>query len=140
MEQATGVITGADTLPERTLSQALQRCGARGEGVIDERVWLVKTHYPERRGLRRDWCGPSHFIGKKNPWDAIDSYFNMALTNDHATSLRDDQYQRFEDLWRELTAAEAGVWARFNGGGCRRPCLLLVVRYEDLGEITATAR
>ena len=32
VEQATGVITGADTLPERTLSQALQRCGARGEG------------------------------------------------------------------------------------------------------------
>ena len=33
--------------------------------------------------LRRDWCGPRHFM-VRNPWDAIDSYFNMALTNDHA--------------------------------------------------------
>ena len=56
----------------------------------------------------------------------------MALTNDHATSLRDDQYQRFEDLWRELTAAEAGVWARFNRWWLQAPVPLLVVRYEDL--------
>ena len=131
MEQATGVITGADTLPERTLSQALQRCGARGEGVIDERVWLVKTHYPERRGYAEIGVDRAILL-VRNPWDAIDSYFNMALTNDHATSLRDDQYQRFEDLWRELTAAEAGVWARFNRWWLQAPVPLLVVRYEDL--------
>ena len=131
VEQATGVITGADTLPERTLSQALQRCGARGEGVIDDRVWLVKTHYPERRGYAEIQIDRAILL-VRNPWDAIDSYFNMALTNDHATSLRDDQYQRFEDLWRELTAAEAGVWARFNRWWLQAPVPLLVVRYEDL--------
>lgn len=131
IEQATGVITGADTLPERTLSQALQRCGARGEGIVDGRVWVVKTHYPERKGFVELPVDRAILL-VRNPWDAIDSYFNMALTNDHATSLRDDQYERFEDLWRELTAAEAGVWARFNRWWLQAPVPLLVVRYEDL--------
>ena len=46
LEKCTGVVTGSDTLPQRTLSQALQRAGARGEGVIDGRAWVVK------RGVR----------------------------------------------------------------------------------------
>lgn len=30
--------------------QELARCGLRGEGVSDGRVWIVKSHWPERRG------------------------------------------------------------------------------------------
>ena len=82
------------------------------------------------------WTEP--FIGKSV--GRADSYFNMALTNDHATSLRDDQYQRFEDLWRELTAAEAGVWqAQFNRWWLQAPVPLLSREATRTSCTTATA-
>ncbi|KAH8048968.1 protein xylosyltransferase [Aureococcus anophagefferens] len=129
LESISGVVTGSDTAPNRTLSLALQECGVRGEGVIDERTWVVKSHYPERRAaLRRR----NAILLVRNPWDVIDSYFNMTLTNSHNTTMRDDQYARFEELFRGLARAEADVWARFNRWWLRAPIPLLVVRYEDL--------
>ncbi|KAH8086771.1 protein xylosyltransferase [Aureococcus anophagefferens] len=133
-----GVVTGSDTAPNRTLSLALQECGVRGEGVIDERAWVVKSHYPERRGCAR-FAAKRAILLVRNPWDVIDSYFNMTLTNSHNTTMRDDQYARFEELFRGLARAEADVWARFNRWWLRAPIPLLVVRYED-SCTTGTAR
>ena len=50
LEASTGVLSGSDARPEATLSRQLQQAGLRGEGVCDHRVWLVKSHWPERRG------------------------------------------------------------------------------------------
>ena len=131
LESISGVVTGSDTRADRTLSLALQECGVRGEGVIDERAWVVKSHYPERRGCAR-FAAKRAILLVRNPWDVIDSYFNMTLTNSHNTTMRDDQYARFEELFRGLARAEADVWARFNRWWLRAPIPLLVVRYEDL--------
>ncbi|CAN0472101.1 unnamed protein product, partial [Hapterophycus canaliculatus] len=54
----------------------------QGEGVVDHRVRVVKTHYPERSGFRPFECSKAILL-VRNPFDAIDSYFNMALTNTH---------------------------------------------------------
>ena len=43
LEQVTGITTGSDTRPDRKLSAALAECGARGEGVVDGRAWVVKS-------------------------------------------------------------------------------------------------
>lgn len=58
-----------------------RRCD-QGEGVVDHRVRVVKTHYPERMGYR-EFEGNKAILLVRNPFDAIDSYFNMALTNTH---------------------------------------------------------
>lgn len=50
--------------------------------MVDHRVRVVKTHYPERLGLR-PFGGSKVILLVRNPFDAIDSYFNMALTNTH---------------------------------------------------------
>lgn len=49
---------------------------------MDHRVRVVKTHYPERLGFR-PFEGSKAILLVRNPFDAIDSYFNMALTNTH---------------------------------------------------------
>lgn len=131
LEETTGVITGSDTAPNRTLSRALAECGVRGEGVVDSRCWIVKSHYPERRGHARVAADRAVLL-VRNPWDAIDSYFNMALTNSHNTSVSDADYERFSDLFRGLAVAETRVWCRFNRWWLAAPVPLLVVRYEDL--------
>ncbi|KAJ8609555.1 hypothetical protein CTAYLR_006030 [Chrysophaeum taylorii] len=131
IERMTGVVTGSDTVPTRTLSKALQEYGVRGEGIIDDRVHVVKTHFPERRGLA-PFAAHRAILLVRNPWDVIDSYFNMTLTNSHTTTMHDSQYERFAELFGSLARSEVRVWCRFNRWWLRAPIPLMVVRYEDL--------
>jgi hypothetical protein len=96
LEQHYGIYTGSDTRPDRTLSRALRdQWGMAGEGVVDQRiVHVVKSHWPERRG----WCPVKVdrvILVIRNPFDAMDSYFNMCLTNTHHLSLTENMYKKF---------------------------------------------
>lgn len=96
LEQHYGIYTGSDTRPDRTLSRALRdQWGMAGEGVVDQRlVHVVKSHWPERRG----WCpvkADRAILVVRNPFDAMDSYFNMCLTNTHHLSLTEKVYKQF---------------------------------------------
>ena len=58
----------------------------KGEGITDSSVWFIKTHYPERHGYKIygiDRC----ILIIRNPFDAIESYFHMAMTNTHNKTL-----------------------------------------------------
>ena len=53
-----------------------------GEGVVDDSVWMVKTHYPERMGYLKFKVRRIVLL-IRNPFDAIESYFHMGMTNTH---------------------------------------------------------
>ena len=112
LEATFGCYTGCDTNPERALSLELQRCGLKGEGEVGEKVWLVKTHFPERGGWK-PFKAARVLLLVRNPFDAIDSYFNQTLTNTHSTSLHESQYERFAAVWDGALRNEADVWVRF---------------------------
>jgi hypothetical protein len=42
----TGIATGSDMVMKHGPNLSLQCTGLKGEGVVDERVWITKTHYP----------------------------------------------------------------------------------------------
>jgi len=131
LEGVTGVVTGSDTRPDRVLSRSLLKKGLRGEGVVDERAWVVKTHWPERYGYRR-FPTQRVILLVRNPFDAIHSYFNMGLTNTHEGRLVDDLYSSLGELWEDMARNEAKVWAKFNTHWLTRGLPVLVLRYEDL--------
>jgi len=131
LEGVTGVVTGSDTRPDRVLSRSLLKKGLRGEGVVDERAWVVKTHWPERYGYRR-FPTQRIILLVRNPFDAIHSYFNMGLTNTHEGRLVDDLYSSLGELWEDMARNEAKVWAKFNTHWLTRGLPVLVLRYEDL--------
>eukprot|EP00752_Nemacystus_decipiens_P006317 g5696.t1 len=131
LEEVTGTITGSDTRPDRTLSRSLSVFGMQGEGVVDHRVRVVKTHYPERLGFR-PFEGSKVILLVRNPFDAIDSYFNMALTNTHDQSLHDCVYDEFREFWDGLVRNEIKVWERFHVFWLSTGVPMHVVRYEDL--------
>ncbi|KAG5192225.1 hypothetical protein JKP88DRAFT_266290 [Tribonema minus] len=136
LEKATGVITGSDTRPDRTLSRSLAAFGLQGEGVTDfKRVLLVKTHWPERQGWKR-FTAQRAILLVRNPFDAIDSYFNMALTNTHDKSLHEQVYRMFGDIWDGLVHNEMDIWQRFYEFWLSVKVPLLLVRYEDLVQHT----
>jgi hypothetical protein len=86
LEERTGIITGSDSRTNRTLSAALLRCGFKGEGIVDSSVWIIKSHYPERMGYIK-FTTKRVILLVRNPFDALESYFHMGLTNTHNKSL-----------------------------------------------------
>ena len=139
LEHRLGLYTGSDTRPDRTLSRALRdQWGMAGEGVVDPAlVHVVKSHWPERRGWRPVPCQRAVLL-VRNPFDAIDSYFNMCLTNTHHLSLTESAYDRFSGTWEAMMVAEAKLWARFHAYWLAAGVPLFVVRYEDLRARPAT--
>jgi len=131
LEASTGVLTGSDALPEARLSRQLQQAGLRGEGVCDHRVWLVKSHWPERRGASA-FAAHAAILVVRSPFDCIDSYFNMVLTASHNASVPDGDYERLRPGWAAHVRREAAVWSAFHQHWLRAKVPLLAVRYEDL--------
>lgn len=86
LEQQTGIVTGSDSRTNRPLASSLMQCGFKGEGIVDSSVWIVKSHFPERMGYVQ--CkGDRVLLLVRNPFDAIESYFHMGLTNTHDKAL-----------------------------------------------------
>ncbi|KAH9075194.1 hypothetical protein Ae201684P_003878 [Aphanomyces euteiches] len=132
LESITGVYTGCDTRPDRSLSLELQKCGMKGEGVVDDSVWFVKSHYPERSGYLPVTIHKAILV-VRNPWDAINSYFNMTLTNTHNKSVHDSQYERFRERWDAMIRNEIQVWMKFHQYWITKVDIAVqIVRYEDL--------
>ncbi|CAM9908376.1 unnamed protein product, partial [Discosporangium mesarthrocarpum] len=131
LEEATGVVTGSDTRPDRTLSRSLVAYGMQGEGVVDGRVRVVKSHFPERVGYKPFEAGRVILL-VRSPFDAIESYFNMTLTNTHNQSLHDSVYEDFSSLWDGMVRNEIQVWEKFNLHWLSCGLPMIVIRYEDL--------
>jgi hypothetical protein len=53
-----------------------------GEGIVDDSVWLIKSHYPERMGYLK-FKVKRIILLIRNPFDALESYFHMGMTNTH---------------------------------------------------------
>lgn len=53
LEKVTGLVTGSDGNITLKLILELMERGLPGEGLVDEKVWIIKTHYPERYSSSR---------------------------------------------------------------------------------------
>ena len=85
-EESSSIITGSDSRPNRSLTAKLLEFGYRGEGVTGNSVWIVKSHYPERTGYIRV-VAQRVIVLIRNPFDSIESYFNMGMTDSHNKTL-----------------------------------------------------
>ena len=131
LERATGLVTGSDNRPDRALSRALAvDHNLVGEGVT-QRVRVVKSHYPERSGSVV--TGHKVVLLIRNPFDAIDSYWNLNLTKTHTETVTESVYQQHSETFAELAKNELKVWHKFHSYWMtRRTVPVLLVRYEDL--------
>ena len=164
LERSTSFVTGSDTRPDRTLSKSLaMQYDLVGEGLVgkandagmnkqrkqsssahlqnllqtayDPSISIVKTHFPERKGWK-----PVHssrvLLLIRNPYDSIDSYWNLCCTNTHTTSLDESVYKKYASKFESLSRHEIQIWCDFHYYWldiCEKEGVaLLVVRYEDL--------
>ena len=106
------------------------------KSIIDNKiVWCIKTHYPERLGYKRFLFNKS-IVLIRNPFDCINSYFNMILTQTHTLSIKDDEYIKYSKIFNELIKIESKVWSEFHKQWLQlnnnNNIPILFIRYEDL--------
>ena len=88
LERIMGLVTGSDCDITKKLNLALMDMGLAGEGLVDKRVWICKTHYPERYGKTK--FGTERVILLvRNPLDAMTSLFHMVCSGSHELSIQD---------------------------------------------------
>jgi len=141
LERTLNIVTGSDTRPDRNLSKDLAlKHNLVGEGITSPSLTpVVKTHFPERRG-RGPFDASRVILLVRNPYDAIDSYWNMCCTNTHTESVVEDVYDQHAGKFRGLARSEIHTWMDFlkywvidghvDAERARLPTL--IVRYEDL--------
>jgi len=125
-EKITLRVTGSDMMG------GLQKHDLVGEMATGtNNVQFVKTHYPERMG------SPPFRVNRavllvRNPYDAMDSYFNLMSTSTHTTSLSPEMRKKMSKIFAEMAKKEVLVWRDFHEYWLKQKIPLLVVRYEDL--------
>lgn len=125
-ERTTLRVTGSD------MRGGLTKHDLVGEAATESNaVQFVKTHFPERRGT------PQFLVNRavllvRNPYDAIESYFNLMMTNTHTTSLSEEQRKKNMKVFAEMALKEIQVWRDFHEFWLQQQIPLLVIRYEDL--------
>ncbi|CAJ1932469.1 unnamed protein product [Cylindrotheca closterium] len=131
LEGVTGLVTASDTRADRTLSKALaEQHDLVGEGLCLPPV--TKTHWPERKGCSK-FRAHRAILVVRNPFDAIVSYWNLAVTNTHTKKVTEEVYERFATFFRDLVRNEMVVWLQFLEFWVTRTEIpVLLVRYEDL--------
>ena len=137
LERTTGIVTGSDTRPDRTLSKALAEAhNLVGEGLVQRnKTCFVKTHWPERVGCQV-FEGHRAILIVRNPFDAIDSYWNLNVTNTHTETVTDDVYDLFRGKFEQLAKNEINIWCDYHHYWLEKNRKLgfplLIIRFEDL--------
>ena len=94
-------------------------------------VQFVKTHFPERKGTPPFGVNRAVLL-VRNPYDAMESYFNLMTTNTHTTALTEEQRSKSAEAFAEMAKKEILVWRDFHEYWLKQNIPLLVIRYEDL--------
>lgn len=75
LECITGVSTGSNIPSNNTVNFVLMAQGFRAESIIDDKTWLIKTHFPYMYPLTYPIKGCKGIVLVRNPLDMVVSLF-----------------------------------------------------------------
>lgn len=130
----TGIETGADNTLNFNIH--LQMQGLKGEDIVDDTVWIVKTHSP--------WIMPQQPLFYCNrticiirsPIDVIISFLHLFTVCNHSQKAQfeyHENYPVFWEWWVKMFTQRMAAWYRqlmFDAKMKKLP--ILFVRFEDL--------
>ena len=101
LEQVTGIFTGSDNSLDIGLAYQLQHSGFTGEGIYDNHVWFVKSHYPI--GKDEFFLANKAICCVRNPLDIVASMFNFWITQTQNKSIDDDDFHKtYHEDWTRM--------------------------------------
>ena len=136
-ENITGVATGSDMVMKHGPNVALQYCGFKGEGLMDDRAWIKKSHYPIRFHFMKGFDSEIAVICTRNPFDITPSFFYLCISMTHG-------YQWQEPLlsdacwkyWKQFQTACVEAWNQWHNYWVdlakKSDAPIYFFRYEDV--------
>jgi len=131
LEKIMGLVTGSDCDITKKLNLQLMDMGLAGEGLVDKRVWIVKTHYPERYGKTK-FGSERCILLVRSPLDCVTSLFNMVCSGSHDRSITDEDFVTFKNHWAQFIEQEITVWKDFHDFWLKAKIPVHIIRYEDI--------
>lgn len=131
LEKIMGLTSGSDCDITKKLNKDLMLMGLAGEGLVDKRTLIVKTHYPERYGKTKFYAERAILL-VRNPLDCITSLFNMVCTGTHNRSIHDEDFRQFSEHWAEFIQQDITVWRDFHEFWTNAKIPVHIIRYEDI--------
>ena len=131
LEKIMGLTSGSDCDITKKLNKDLMLMGLAGEGLVDKRVWVVKTHYPERYGKTKFYAERAILL-VRNPMDCITSLYNMVATGSHNRSIEDNDFNKFPKVWGDFVTQDISVWKDFHDFWLNAKIPVHIIRYEDI--------
>ena len=131
MEKITGIITGSCQFVDLPGHRDLEEMGLLGEGLIDHRCWIIKTHFPGNVS-RKQFLTDKVICLIRNPIDSIFSSFNLKLSGFHDKNLHPDDFPKIQHVFKKMADVEIGVWRDFYAFWLNAECHVHWMRYEDM--------
>ena len=142
IEGITGIVTGSDdnhnnlkynALGEKEVPSAF--LNFKGSNIIDNSVWIYKTHFPSRKGIG-NYKFEKIICLLRNPFDALDSMFNLYTTNTHTDSITKDMYKKYDQEWNQFISDQIesykGFYSYWIRIACENEVPIIFCKYEDL--------
>ena len=98
-----------------SLNTSLQYQGFKGEGIVKERCWINKTHFPFRAPFDREYESQVIILAVRNPLDVINSFFNMIATQSHTLSHDNDvDDPNISPYWEMFFQTDVDMWFEWH--------------------------
>ena len=111
IENLTGIQTGADNTLH--VNVTLQMMGMKGEDIVDDSTWVVKTHSPWNMPFAPLFTANKMVVVVRNPLDVIPSWLNLIALCNHNTKAPfdyDKEYPNWWDWWVKDCSTKMGLW------------------------------
>ena len=134
LELLTGVQTGGDNCLHFNVD--FQMLGSKGEEIVDDSVFIVKTHYPWVPPSPTQFNSSQMLVITRNPLDSIMSWLEYLTNHNHSTRAPFNyatDYPRFLDWWiRQQIPKIRQFFDVYMAEAKSRKCPILFIRFEDL--------
>jgi hypothetical protein len=108
-----------------------------GEEIVDERCWIVKTHYPMALPTQLPYFSNKIIVIVRNPLDVFPSLFGLASTASHSATFPFENHEEAPDQWdkylRGMSQMHKQYWdVVLNRDLKNNKCPTYFMRFEDL--------
>lgn len=138
MRKYSDLLTGTETGTDCTMhiSVTLQMQGFKGENIVDDSVWVVKSHSPFVMPYCADFKANKIICVARNPVDVIISYLAMLSFANHSQKAEFkfcEEYPEFWDWFVRDTVNYLRDWYKHVLHAARKRSVPIVfVRFEDM--------
>ena len=81
---------------------------------MDDKVWIIKTHYPDGFSVELDFSTNKIALCVRNPLDVLASQFSFLFTWTHSKNIKQAFHTEYKETWDKLVRYQIHKWASFH--------------------------